>query len=100
MSWKTEITLTNNRNEDVLCLIPKGLIFENKRIGTSVQNVAASRDYQLVIPALSTLKVDVEVLCINRSFSPPNGQLANVTIFKIDRPFKTQDELWQALSTP
>jgi hypothetical protein len=94
VSWTTAITLTNKRPEDVLCTIPKGLVFENKTIGTTVQNVAASREYKLIIPAGSTMRVTIDVYCINRPFSPPSGQSGRITIFKIDRPFADQDELW------
>lgn len=97
MSWSTTITLTNKRTEDVLCVIPKGLVFENKAIGTTVQNVAASREYKLIVPAGSTMQVTVEVYCINQPFQPPNGQAGKITIFKIDQPFGDQAELWQIM---
>ena len=98
MSWKTEIRLVNNRSEDVICIIPKGQIFENKRVGTSVQNVAAAREYRLIIPGSSKLTAEIEVLCINRSFSPPRGQLGSVSVFKIGKDFKNQEDLWNLLA--
>lgn len=100
MSWITEIVLKNNTDDDVLCMIPKGQIFENKKIGSGLQNMAAAREYRLIIPAQSRLSVDIEVCCINRRLSPPSGVPGNVTIFQIDRPFNTQDELWALMNTP
>jgi len=100
MSWKTQISLRNNRDEDIFCVIPKGLVFENKEVGTMIQNVAALRDYRLIIPASSRLTLEIEVGCINRSFSPPSGRPGNVTIFKIDKPFNSQEELWNVMGSP
>lgn len=100
MSWTTEINLRNNREEDILCIIPQGLVFENKEVGSQIQNVAASREYRLIIPAESKMQVEIQVNCINRSFSGPNGQPGNVTVFVIDKPFSDQDELWRIMGTP
>lgn len=99
MSWKTEITVTNNRTEDVICIIPKGQIFENKRVEGLIQNVAAAREYRLIIPGSSKLVVEVEVLCINEFFSPPKGQLGNVSIYKIASDFRSQQDLWNILKS-
>ena len=98
MSWKTEISLKNNSNNDVICVVPKGQVFENKTIGSGIQNVAASREYRLIVPANSRLTVEVDVFCINRSFSPPNGIQGVITVFSIDQPFSNQDELWRIMS--
>ncbi len=84
MPWKTEIALKNNRSDDILCIIPQGMVFENKSIGSGVQNVAASREYRLLIPADSKMTVELNVDCINQSFRPPRGLQGNVTIFVID----------------
>jgi hypothetical protein len=100
MSWRTEISLRNNRNDDILCVIPKGSVFENKNVGSMVQNVAVSREYRLIIPGGGRLTVEVEVNCINKSFSPPSGRGGNITIFKIDQPFSSQEELWRIMQTP
>lgn len=99
MSWKTEISLRNNKPDDVLCVIPKGQVFENKKIGTSIQNVAAVREYRLIIPASSRLVVEIDVLCINRSFSPPQGQPGNVSIYKLFDDFADQNDLWNKLAS-
>lgn len=55
MSWKTEVSLKNNTADDVLCVIPQGQVFENKKIGTGIQNMAAAREYRLIIPANSRI---------------------------------------------
>lgn len=99
MSWKADISLRNKTAEDVFCVIPKGQIFENKQVGTSVQNVAADRDYRLIIPASSQLIVEIDVLCINRSFSPPCGLAGSISIYKVADDFKDQHELWKALAS-
>jgi hypothetical protein len=100
MSWKTEISLRNNREEDVMCVIPKGQVFENKTIGSHIQNVVASREYRLIVPADSRITVEIDVLCINRTFSPPRGMPGNITLFRIDKEFATQDDLWTVMSNP
>lgn len=100
MSWQTEISLKNNSYEDVLCIIPKGQIFEHKKIGSGIQNVAAGREYRLIVPAKSQLTVEIKVYCINRSFSSPAGRPGNVTIFRIDKPFSSQEELWSIMGSP
>lgn len=99
MSFKIEISLGNNSPDDVLCVIPQGHIFENKEVGTGHQNVAAAREYRLILPAGSKLSVDIDALCINQSYSPPSG-VGNVSVFKIDQPFASQDELWKIMGNP
>jgi hypothetical protein len=62
--------------------------------------VAANREYRLIIPANSKIKVEIDVYCINKSFSSPKGLPGNVTIFRIDQPFATQEELWKIMGAP
>ena len=78
----------------------EGADFENKNVGSQVQNVAASRKYRLIIPGASKMTVEIQVGCINRTFSAPNGQQGSVTVFVIDQPFSDQDELWRIMGTP
>ena len=99
MAWKTEIKLRNDTPDDLLFTIPKGQLFENKNIGTGIQNVAAAREYRLIVPGSSRLIVEIEVLCINRSFSSPSGQAGNLTIFKINKNFNSQDGLWNLMGS-
>lgn len=96
MSWIVEISLKNEDNEVRSLTIPKGHVFENKRIGTGVQNVAAARDYTFVLSPKSVLKIDIEVLCINQRLSSPSGSY-NMTCFKINKPFVNQDDLWSVM---
>ena len=100
MPWKIEISLKNNSDSDLKVKIPKGQIFENKKIGSGIQNVASVRDYQLIIPAKSRITVEIEVYCINRHLSPPTGQLGNLTIYKISQDFNDQQNLWNILNQP
>jgi hypothetical protein len=100
MAWKTEISLRNNSESDIICVIPKGQVFENKRIGTKIQSVASSREYRLVIPAGSRIRAEIDVYCMNRSLSEPQGDLGNVTVFRIDEDFENQEQLWDLLSRP
>lgn len=100
MSWTTEITLKNTSDNDVTFTIPKGQIFENKKIGTGIQNVASTRDYKLIIPAKTRLTIEIEVYCINRSLSAPSGHFGNLTIYKIAHNFNDQENLWNSLSNP
>jgi hypothetical protein len=100
MSWKTEIYLKNNSDRNIKMKIPKGQIFENKKVGSGIQNVAASREYDLIIPANSRIAVEIEVFCINRHLSAPNGQQGNLTIYKIAHNFNNQNDLWDSLNRP
>jgi len=97
MSWNTEISLKNNSEKDVLCIIPKGQVFENKTVGSRIQSVVSSREYKLIIPKNSKLTVEIEVLCINQTFKSPICKPGNVTIFRIDQPFSSQTELWEIM---
>jgi hypothetical protein len=100
MSWKTEVSLKNNTADDVLCVIPQGQVFENKKIGTGIQNMAVAREYRLIIPANSRITVEIEVACMNSRLSPPSGAPGNVTIFKIDKTFTDQHALWSMMNRP
>jgi hypothetical protein len=56
MPWKIGMTLKNPLDRDFNCTIRKGQVFENEKIGTGYQNVAAAKDYSFLIPANSTLE--------------------------------------------
>ena len=99
MAWKTEIKLRNNTNDDLLFTIPKGQLFENKKIGTGIQNVAAAREYKLIIPGNSRLIVEIEVLCVNQNFSSPSGKPGNITIYKFNKDFESQESLWNQMGS-
>jgi hypothetical protein len=98
MSYKVTVNLRNDSLEDILCVIPKGQIFENKKVGTGFQNLAVTRDYRLIIPSGSRISAELDAFCVNRSLSSPKGGTGNVSIFKIDKPFSDQDELWRMMS--
>ncbi len=93
MSFPVEIKLKNNQPFDTLCVIPQGHVFENKKIGTGRQNVAACKKYEILIPAGSSITVTIETFCLNKSYASPSGP-GNVTIFKVNKPFSTQSDLW------
>ncbi|MDR1201635.1 MAG: hypothetical protein LBL58_08415 [Tannerellaceae bacterium] len=97
MPWKTEISLKNNTDRECKIKIPKGQIFENKTIGTGKQNVVALKDYEFTLLPKSTLKVEIDVLCINQRLSSPSG-LYNITQFKINKKFENQDQLWNLMN--
>ena len=97
MPWKTEISLKNNTDRGCKIKIPKGQVFENKTIGTGKQNVAASKNYEFFLPPKSTLKVEIDVFCINRRLSSPSG-FYNITQFKINKEFENQDQLWDLMN--
>jgi hypothetical protein len=99
MPFTSSITLRNDLTDDVLCVIPAGHIFENKTVLTGRQNVAVTREYRLIIPAGSTIKVALETACINQTYASPSGP-GNVTIFMIDRPIASQQDLWQVMQNP
>jgi len=96
MSWTTEITINNKTSQNCTCRIKKGQIFENKKIGTGLQNVAAARDYTVEIPPNSIISVNIEVLCINQQLASPKGSL-NATNYFIGRDFSDQASLWSIM---
>jgi len=98
MSYKVTINLRNDSTEDILCVIPKGQVFENKQVGTGYQNLAVVRDYRLIIPSGSRISAELDAFCVNRSLSSPSGGKGNITIFQIDKPFNSQQDLWQLMS--
>ncbi len=99
MCFKVTVTLRNDEAEDVVCVIPRGQVFENKKVGTGLQNLAVARDYRLVIPAGCRITAELQAFCVNQSLRPPGGALGNITVFKIDAPFEDQDDLWRVIST-
>lgn len=96
MAWTTEITLKNNLNRSYKCKIPKGQVFENKKVGTGIQNVAAAKEYIFDLPPNSTGVFTIEVLCINEHLGSPKGNY-NATFFKVNRNFNDQNELWSIM---
>jgi len=98
MSWTTDITVKNKTGATFRFKIRKGQIFENKQVGTGLQNVAAARDYVFDLPAGSTGVFQIEVLCINQKLSPPRGAL-NLTNFMVGKNFQSQQDLWNIMNS-
>jgi hypothetical protein len=97
MAWTTEITIKNVSNSNLKCKVKKGQIFENKKIGTGLQNVAAAKDYVFELPPNSIQVVQIEVLCINQKLSSPHGFL-NITNFIVNQDFHSQEDLWSIMN--
>lgn len=97
MAWTTEITIKNTSNSKLRCKVKKGQIFENKKIGTGLQNVAAVQDYVFDLPPHSTQVVQIDVLCINQRLRSPQGFL-NITNFAVAKDFYSQDDLWSVMN--
>ena len=97
MPWITDITVKNNTGTNFRCKIKKGQIFENKKVGTGLQNVAAARDYVFDVPPNSTSVVQIEVLCINQKLRPPSGFL-NLTNYMVAKDFQSQQDLWNIMN--
>lgn len=100
MSYKVTVKMRNDSEVDVACIIPHGQVFENKTIGSGKQNLAAAREYRLIIPAKSRIIAELDAFCVNRSFSSPSGTPGNITIFKIDKALSSQDDVWSTISNP
>jgi hypothetical protein len=97
--YKVTLTLRNDTENDVMCFVPKGQVFENKNVGTERQNLAAARDYRVIVPARARLTLELEALCANRTMSGPNGSPGRTTIFRIAEPFESQQDLWNIMSS-
>ena len=97
MSWTAEIVVNNTTPYKCPFKIKKGQIFENKKMGTGLQNVAAIRDYFFEIPANTKQAVSIEVLCINQHLRPPSGQL-NLTNLQVTGNFLNQNDLWELMN--
>lgn len=96
--YKVTITLRNDTDDDVMCIVPKGQVFENKSVGTPRQNLAAARDYRVIIPGRSRLTLELDALCTNQTMSGPNGSPGRTTVFRIAGSFDTQQDLWNIMS--
>lgn len=95
---KAKFTLSNNKDYDINCIVPKGQIFENKEFKTDTQNLAIEDDEYLEIKANEKVDIEINALCLNEDFNPPDGRLGNITIFKVaDNSFVTQRELWNII---
>jgi len=97
MAWTTEITIKNTSSSKLRCKVKKGQVFENKRIGTGLQNVAAAKDYVFELQPNSTQVVQIEVLCINQRLKSPHG-LLNVTSYMVNEDFHSQQDLWSIMN--
>lgn len=97
MAWTTEITIKNNTSLKYSCKIKKGQVFENKRVGTGFQNVAAAKDYVLDLQPNTTGVFQIEVLCINQNLKSPHGNL-NLTNYMVSTNFQSQHDLWQSMN--
>lgn len=96
--YKAKFTLSNNTGSDISCIVPKGQIFENKEFKKDTQNLASKDDEYLEIRANRSVDIEINALCLNEKFAPPNGGLGNITIFKVaDNSFVTQRELWDII---
>lgn len=98
MAWTAQITIQNKSNTRFRYKVKKGQVFENKKIGTGLQNVAAIKDYIFEIQPNSTETVSVEVLCINQKLKSPSGSY-NLTNFMIHKDFQTQEDLWSIMNS-
>jgi len=97
--YKVTLTLRNDTDEDVMCFVPKGQVFENKTVGTQRQNLAAARDYRVIIPGRSRLTLELDALCTNRTMSGPNGSPGRTTVFRVAGAFDSQEDLWNIMSS-
>ena len=97
--YKVTLKLRNETDKDVVCLVPKGQIFENRETETGRQNLAAARDYRVIVPARSRLTVELDAFCANQSMASPNGSPGRTTIFRIARAFESQQDLWSIMSS-
>ena len=97
--FKVTLTLRNDTDEDVMCFVPKGQVFENRNVGTQRQNLAAARDYRVIIPGRSRMTLELDALCTNRTMSSPNGSPGRTTVFRIAGTFESQQDLWNIMSS-
>lgn len=94
--FSVSIKIKNLTNQEIEFTIPKGQIFENKDLETIKQNLAATHENTRKIPALGTITIDIDALCINKGLAPPDGGLGNITIFELkNKSFINQTELWK-----
>lgn len=96
--YKAKFTLINNISSTINCIVPKGQIFENKEFKKDTQNLAVEEDEYLKIEGNDSVPIEINALCLNQKFAPPNGGLGNITLFKVaDSSFVNQKELWKII---
>ena len=98
MSFKAEITLENPRSQRIEVTIPRGMLLETQDPLQATQNLVVSKDYQFVVPPRSSVTVQIECFCANRSFAPPRNTPMNVTPFFPKVALDSQQATWQYFS--
>jgi hypothetical protein len=99
--FAVRLQVENLTDSTLWARIPKGQVFENKRPGRRVQNLASSREEAIQeLPPHRLVEVTVDALCLNRHWAPPEGQAGNLTIFRMrDSTFTRQTDLWASIDS-
>jgi len=93
------ISMENLTDQPINFVIPKGQVFENREPRSGRQNIAAAGERKESLLPRAAYDLRVEAHCINKELAGPDGNLGNITIFKIrDDTFTGQEEIWQSIN--
>lgn len=93
------ISMENLTDENIDFVIPKGQVFENQETESGRQNLVAAQNWQKGLSPRASCDLKVEAHCMNQNLNPPDGNLGNITIFKIkDDEFDGQKEVWESIN--
>jgi hypothetical protein len=83
--YRIDVTLTNDTDDTVDVVIPRGTIFEGTRVegGWPMQNLAIGRDYSISLGRRMSVTLHLEGDCINGSFPAPRNWPMRPTVFAL-----------------
>ncbi len=99
MKIQAGIEIANDTDEEVEVILPVGSIIELD-VSEEMQNIALSASYKFTIPPYSTLKTQVEGVCLNKDLSEPSMASGRFTPFRYNSATIDQDEVWSTVSNP
>lgn len=92
------LKLENRHTHKLKCIIPKGQIFENRKVTTKTQNIVTSERYEIELDIGEVKYYDIETFCLNQTLDPPNYTDGRITIYEIiNKNYMTQDDLWRII---
>ena len=97
MRIQAGIEIANNGSEEAEIILPVGSIIEVD-VSSKMQNIALSKSYKFTIPPYSSLKTQVEGVCLNRDLSEPSTAVGRFTPFRYDSTTIDQDDVWSTVS--
>ncbi len=94
-----DLLLENNTNQQVTVKVPKGYLFEVIDPKAAVQNLVTQGETRVTMNANSTMSLTLQTLCANHRFASPRNHPMRPTIYRMENPKSTQNEVWRDLDS-